>query len=65
MICIIMIENQKIRLADQYCLKGGNHDFNPEKMICEKCGKVVLFEKIITPDGRIFHIFCFDKEDHK
>jgi hypothetical protein len=32
-------------------------------MICEKCGKGVPFEKIITPDGRYFHIFCFTKED--
>jgi len=34
-------------------------------MICEKCGKVIIFEKIITPDRRAFHIYCFEKEDHK
>jgi len=25
-----------------------------------KCGKVLNFEKIITPDGKAYHIKCFD-----
>tara|TARA_Y100001951_G_C11160827_1_gene194649 strand:+ start:466 stop:594 length:129 start_codon:yes stop_codon:yes gene_type:complete len=41
------------------------HPSGEEKMICEKCGKVIVFEKIITPDKRAFHIYCFEKEDHK
>ena len=32
-------------------------------MICEKCKQTLAYEKIITPDGRSFHIFCFEKED--
>ena len=31
------------------------------EMICHKCGKVVLWEKMITPDGRIYHIHCWTK----
>ena len=31
------------------------------EMICHKCGRVVLWEKMITPDGRIYHIHCWDK----
>jgi len=34
-------------------------------MKCEKCKQTLAYEKIITPDGRSFHIFCFEKEDAK
>ena len=30
-------------------------------MICMKCGKVLNFEKIITPEGKAYHVKCFDK----
>jgi len=29
-------------------------------MICMKCGKVLNFEKIITPEGKAYHVNCFD-----
>ena len=29
-------------------------------MICMKCGKVLNFEKIITPEGKAYHVKCFD-----
>jgi len=29
---------------------------------CQKCDKVLNFEKIITPDGRAFHVHCWSKE---
>jgi hypothetical protein len=32
-------------------------------MICHKCGKVVLFEKMVTPDGRCYHIQCWDRDE--
>ena len=32
-------------------------------MICHKCSKVVLWEKMITPDGRVYHIHCWDKTE--
>ena len=32
------------------------------KMICMKCGKVLNFEKIITPDGRVYHMECWNKD---
>jgi hypothetical protein len=30
-------------------------------MICMKCGKVLNFEKIITPDGKAYHVHCWNK----
>jgi len=32
-------------------------------MRCNKCDKVLNFEKIITPDGRAFHIHCWEREN--
>ena len=32
-------------------------------MICEKCGKVVLFEKIITPENKVYHVSCWERDD--
>ena len=29
-------------------------------MICMKCGKALSFEKIITPEGKAYHVHCFD-----
>jgi len=34
-------------------------------MICHKCQKVVLWEKMVTPDGRIYHIQCWDRDEEK
>jgi hypothetical protein len=31
------------------------------EMKCHKCQKVVLWEKMVTPDGRIYHIHCWTK----
>ena len=28
---------------------------------CALCHRVILWEKMITPDGRIYHIHCWDK----
>jgi len=28
-------------------------------MICIQCGKVLNFEKIITPDGKAYHMHCW------
>ena len=33
------------------------------KLICEKCQKVVLFEKIITPKGKVYHVSCWERDD--
>ena len=30
-------------------------------MICGKCGKVLNFEKIITPEGKAYHVKCWSK----
>jgi len=30
-------------------------------MICMKCGKVLNYEKIVTPKGNAYHIKCFGK----
>ena len=38
------------------------HFAGEKKMICHKCDKVLNFEKIITPDGRAFHMECWSKE---
>ena len=32
-------------------------------MICMKCGKVLNYEKIITPKGNAYHIKCFGKKE--
>ena len=29
-------------------------------MRCNKCDKVLNFEKIITPEGKAYHVHCFD-----
>ena len=34
-----------------------------EKMKCHKCDKVIIFEKMITPDGRCYHLQCWDKDE--
>jgi hypothetical protein len=34
-------------------------------MICHNCGKVISFEKLITPDGRCYHLECWSSEDEK
>jgi hypothetical protein len=34
-------------------------------MKCCKCDKVIIFEKIITPDGRAYHIQCWNREEEK
>ena len=31
-------------------------------MRCNKCDKVLNFEKIITPDGRAFHVHCWSSK---
>jgi len=31
-------------------------------MICMVCGKALSYEKIITPDGRVYHMECWNKE---
>ena len=31
-------------------------------MICMICGKALSYEKIITPDGRVYHMECWNKE---
>ena len=31
------------------------------EMKCHKCQKVVLWEKMVTPDGRVYHIQCWTK----
>ena len=33
-------------------------------MICHNCGKVISFEKIITPDGRGYHLECWSSDDY-
>jgi hypothetical protein len=38
------------------------------KMICHKCGKVVLWERIIVDKGtekRVYHIQCWDRDEEK
>ena len=35
-------------------------------MICHKCGKVVLWEKMIVDKGtgkRVYHIQCWDRDE--
>ena len=32
-------------------------------MICQNCGKVVLFEKIIDDEKRVYHLQCWTSED--
>ena len=40
------------------------HFAGEKKMICHKCGKVVLWEKIICGNGkRIYHLMCWNKEE--
>lgn len=37
-------------------------------MICHKCGKVVLWERMIVDKGdekRIYHIQCWDRDEEK
>ena len=37
-------------------------------MICHKCGKVVLWERIIVDKGtekRVYHIQCWDSDEEK
>ena len=34
-------------------------------MICQNCGKVISFEKLVTPDGRGYHLECWSSEDEK
>ena len=38
------------------------------KMICHKCGKVVLWERIIVDQGtekRVYHMYCWDRDEEK
>jgi hypothetical protein len=32
-------------------------------MKCHKCDKVIIFEKMITPDGRCYHLQCWDRDE--
>ena len=32
------------------------------EMICMICGKALSYEKIITPDGRVYHMECWNKD---
>ena len=37
-------------------------------MICHKCGKVVLWERIIVDKGiekRVYHTQCWDRDEEK
>jgi hypothetical protein len=37
-------------------------------MICHKCGKVVLWERMIVDKGtekRVYHIQCWDRDEEK
>tara|TARA_Y100001951_G_scaffold52793_1_gene41853 strand:+ start:233 stop:358 length:126 start_codon:yes stop_codon:yes gene_type:complete len=34
-------------------------------MICHNCGKVVSFEKLVTPDGRCYHLECWSAEEEE
>ena len=41
---------------------------NVNVMICHKCGKVVLWEKMIVDKGtgkRVYHIQCWDRDEEK
>ena len=47
---------------------GENYVLDKEMMICHKCGKVVLWEKMICDTNghkRIYHIQCWNAEEEK
>jgi len=33
-----------------------------KEMICHKCGKVVLFEKIVV-ENKVYHYYCWELEN--
>tara|TARA_B100000586_G_C20096607_1_gene422821 strand:+ start:1031 stop:1207 length:177 start_codon:yes stop_codon:yes gene_type:complete len=55
-----VIQCNKLSNAKEFALNVG---VMHGKMICEKCGKVVLFEKIITPENKVYHVSCWERDD--
>ena len=56
------LSSQRIRVCDLQNL------FWIVEMICHKCGKVVLWERIIVDKGtekRVYHTQCWDRDEEK
>jgi len=54
-----VIQCNKLSNAKEFALNVG---VMHGKMICEKCGKVVLFEKIIV-ENKVYHYYCWERDD--